>query len=200
MALHVSLRRSFNTRWQVGDADADGIAIAANKLALNGAWVMDRNGNIPISGVLWEFPQTKHAVLPHAAIPDDPVHKVGLTLIGASRIGIFEDGSSPEWVLEEEYWYGLPSSYSVSGTEADVTWTLSGDDGHLFHLTGAGDKLKKLEFISQPDDEDPLDADGNDLYEVTIEATDGVGRATLNVMVWVLDIPLDADEVPVILN
>ncbi len=192
---------------QAGDVDANGISIGANKLALNGATIMDGSGNIPISGVLWDFPQTQHAVLPHAAIPEDAGHKVGLTLSGAANIAIAEDGSFPEWVLELGPWDSLPATYSVVGTEADVTWSLTGHDGHLFRLTGSGDKVKSLEFnSSQPesdgllDYDNPKDSDGNGIYEVTMQASDGVSSATEHLLIFLFDIPLHTDEVPVILG
>ena len=125
-----------------------------------------------------------------------------MTLSGPHYIVIREDGSGapPGW---EEASPDLP--YSVSGSGSAVTWSLTGNDGHLFHLTGSGDKLKKLEFISpnQLNYEDPLDADANNAYDVTIQATDGVGTATLNVYVYVTNLYFsdgDADEVPIILG
>ena len=52
----------FSYTVQVGDTDADGIAIGADALDLNGATIQDAAGN--------------DAVLSHDALPADPVHKV----------------------------------------------------------------------------------------------------------------------------
>ena len=193
-------RAVFNYTVQTGDFDADGISIGPNKLALNGALVKDQGSNLPISGVLWEVPRPRHAVLSHAGIPDDADHKVGLTVLGPDQIHINEDGSAVEWDIPRWSTHINNPTYSLPGNGTGVTWSLTGDDGHLFHLTGSEYNLKKLEFISQPNHEDPLDSDADNIYDVTIQATYSAGTATLNVQVAVWNIRLDADEVPVILG
>ena len=48
------------------------------------------------------------------------------------------------------------------------TWSVAGPDGSKFTATG-GD----LQFKAKPDYEDPTDADTDNVYEVTVQATDG---------------------------
>ena len=71
-----------------------------------------------------------------------------------------------------------------------ITWTKSGDDAALFTISNAG----VLKFIASPDYEDARDQDTDNDYEVTIEATDGINDAEMNVTVSVVDV----DEDPVV--
>ncbi len=71
-----------------------------------------------------------------------------------------------------------------------ITWTKSGDDASLFALSNAG----VLSFISPPDYEDKRDHDTDNDYELTIEASDSVNDAEMNVTVRVEDV----DEDPVV--
>ena len=50
-----------------------------------------------------------------------------------------------------------------------LLFTLSGDDAGLFSITPAGGELR---FTTSPDYENPADMGGNNVYEVTITATD----------------------------
>ena len=152
---------------QAGDADNNGISIGANKLAMNRGVILDAAENNPIlflePGQHDTFHIPEDAVVPHAAVSDDANHKVAgplspLTLHGHTGLS-FDEGGELTWPE-----YNLPN-YRVSGTEADVTWSLSGDDGHLFRLNiwegGYGGTLK---FASPPNYEDRADADRDNQY------------------------------------
>ena len=53
---------------------------------------------------------------------------------------------------------------------AAITWEMSGADASLFDISGG-----VLTFVSPPDYEAPGDADGDNVYEVTVVATDSDG-------------------------
>ncbi|MDW3196605.1 MAG: Ig-like domain-containing protein [Cytophagales bacterium] len=74
-----------------------------------------------------------------------------------------------------------------------VSWSMTGTDGLLFDIDGG---TGVLIFNTAPDFENPGDADGDNVYEIEITATDGSGNETnLPVTVTVTD----ADEIaPVI--
>ena len=59
-----------------------------------------------------------------------------------------------------------------------VTLSLSGADASKFELTGTTAGTRVLAFIESPDFEAKADSDGNNVYEVTVEASDkrNVGR------------------------
>ena len=73
--------------------------------------------------------------------------------------------------------------------EATITWSLEGTDADVFDISSGG----VLTFKSSPDYEMPADADTDNIYMVTVEATDGTNMATtLAVTITVTDV----DEAP----
>ena len=79
---------------------------------------------------------------------------------------------------------GTVASYTAADPEeSEITWSLSGDDAEDFSISIAGE----LTFSSSPDYEDPADADTDNEYLVTIEASDGNYTGTLDVTVTVTD-------------
>ena len=182
---------------QAGDSDDDGVAIGADKLALNGGTILDHAGNNPVSGIQYVLDMPLDAVVPHSALADDAGHKVSgvaspLTLQGPATLAYQEDGKrTPDLSV-------LPH-YRASGTDAAVVWSLSGDDGHLFRLR-AREGAQELRFISLPDYENPADADRDNKYRVTIRASDGANTAALQVTVLVQNIAFDEGEIPVVVG
>ena len=63
-------------------------------------------------------------------------------------------------------------SYSASES---VTWSISGTDSSKFSLTQS---TGAIAFSSAPDYETPTDADANNVYALTLTATDAVGNAS----------------------
>ena len=80
--------------------------------------------------------------------------------------------------------------YSAVDPEGSaVSLSLSGDDAAAFSFAGT-----VLVFVSPPDFESPADADGDNVYDVTVEASDGAVTGTLDVEVTVTDV----NETPVL--
>ena len=71
---------SFTYTVQVGDADADGIAIGADSISLNGATIQDRAGN--------------GAILSHSVLGDDDGHKVDGVKPTISSAAVSADGAT----------------------------------------------------------------------------------------------------------
>ena len=80
------------------------------------------------------------------------------------------------------------SFYTATSTDADgntVTYSINGGaDAALFQIDATG----HLSFRSAPDFEAPRDADRNNVYEVTIAASDGFAVTTLALAVTVTDV------------
>ncbi len=78
------------------------------------------------------------------------------------------------------------ATYSGSGGDdnATTTWSLSGNDSEDLSISDAG----VLSFVSSPDYETPADADIDNVYEVTVEASNGDLTATLDVQVTVTNV------------
>ncbi len=180
---------------QAGDADENGISIGANSLYFVHGYFIDLVGNSAIPTYNFGFdPPPVGAAVSHEAVADDARHKVAgsmspLTLSGPGAMEIQEnDEQSLAW-------------YRVSGTDQDITWSLSGDDGDLFSLQVAqqgSDKSAQLRFQSPPNYEDPQDADGDNQYRVTIVASNGAATSHIQAVVLVSNAYLDSDEVPFI--
>ena len=63
------------------------------------------------------------------------------------------------------------TAVTEDGTGTVSRWSLAGPDRSEFTITGG-----ELKFAKQPDYEKPGDADGDNMYEVTVRATDGDSR------------------------
>ena len=97
----------------------------------------------------------------------------GLVISGMSSIDYAENGMG-----------AVGRTYTASGPDAaTATWTLGGDDAGDFMFSGG-----MLTFRSSPDYENPMDADMDNVYMVTIMADDGTYMDTHDVMVRVTDV------------
>ena len=66
---------------------------------------------------------------------------------------------------------------AAGGEATPGAWTLEGADASSFTLTGSG-TTRMLEFRSSPDRDAEADADGDNVYEVTIKVTDSINSDT----------------------
>ena len=79
---------------------------------------------------------------------------------------------------------GNLATYTATDPEGlDVTWGLSGDDAGDFSIANGA-----LRFQSTPDHENPADSDGDNVYKVTVEASDGTDTGSLDVTVTVTNL------------
>ncbi|MFN3959359.1 MAG: PQQ-dependent sugar dehydrogenase [Parvularculaceae bacterium] len=94
--------------------------------------------------------------------------------------------SSPATISVAENTSGVFYTATASDPEgAAVTFSLSGGaDAARFSITAAG----ALRFNAAPDFEAPSDANADNVYEVTIRASDGATSSTLNLRVTVTDV------------
>ena len=96
------------------------------------------------------------------------------TLTGETSIAYAENGLLPV------------ATYTATDPEGEqsLTWSLSGADSGDFTISNG-----VLSFNAAPDYEQPADAGGNNVYEVTVEASDGTtSPATLDVTVSVTNV------------
>ena len=100
--------------------------------------------------------------------------------------------SGPDVVDYPENGTDAVAQYTADDPEdvATIIWSLDGDDKDLFDITGG-----ELTFISSPDHDVPTDADGNNVYLVTVTASDGTTPVTLAVEVTVSNVN-EAPEFP----
>ena len=91
----------------------------------------------------------------------------------------------------DEPWVAMVSTYGVDDPEGvNVNagkWSLSGGDSARFQLTGTDDNFRTLEFREKADFEKPGDQNGDNIYEVTVVASDGTNQAERSVTVKITD-------------
>ena len=87
------------------------------------------------------------------------------------------------------------SGQDFDGFGGLLTVTLSGLDAALFDLSGnTSDPFSvfaEINFIAPPDFETPLDANGDNIYVLTVELTDGVNVVTEDITITVENDPND---------
>ena len=100
-------------------------------------------------------------------------------------------------LVQVEYSEGLldpVADYDAVDPEGSpVTWSLEGEDAGAFSIDEAG----VLTFVAVPDYEGPTDADGDNVYLVTVRAADArqaVGSLPVRVTVTDMDVALRYDE------
>ena len=107
---------------------------------------------------------------------------IGLLMASSVPVGAQENGA----IEYAENGDGAVATFTATDPEDDeVTWSKSGADADLFAISEDG----VLTFVSPPDYEEPGDGGGNNIYEVTVTATDDDAvmalAGTHNVMVEV---------------
>ena len=107
-------------------------------------------------------------------VDEAPVPVIKFLLIsGMTAVDYAENGTGPV------------ETYTAQGRGgATITWSVAGADAGDFTIDGGG----VLRFKISPDFENPKDADGNNEYSVTVEATDGTNSDMLKVVVTVTDV------------
>ncbi len=111
--------------------------------------------------------------------------------------GYGSSNSAPTWSTSSEAVQIPENSTQVpltaKASDADgqsLTYTLEGEDAELFNVTSTGE----LSFTSEPDFETRQDVGSDNVYNVTIVASDGAARASLSVSVTVTDVDEDSGQ------
>ncbi len=89
-------------------------------------------------------------------------------LTGPTVVSYAEGGSRPV------------ASYSARAANVTIAWSLSGDDAAAFRLDGG-----VLRFRAPPDHETPTDVGGDNRYDVTVHASDGIESRELDITITV---------------
>ena len=80
--------------------------------------------------------------------------------------GLYDDDFNPEHVSARQTARVSPEPIGA------LTWTLAGADASLFELSAHTDPVRQRVDLAEQDFENPRDADRNNVYEVTVKATD----------------------------
>ena len=119
---------------------------------------------------------------------EDPVLRGRPELTIDEIDGGAEDADSPDFVGNTD-----PATVNVYNVDDEddrasvASWRLEGEDAGQFQLIGTVGRT--LVFTTQPDYENPADADGDNVYKVTVVAIDnGGGRGEFDVCIAVMNI------------
>ena len=111
-------------------------------------------------------PQAANAV---ATNSDEVTVNIAVTDVGEPPV---VDGDAAVTFNEDTGDIGTPlDTYTATDPDEGAptpTWSVAGPDGSKFTAAGGA-----LQFKAKPDYEDPTDADTDNVYEVTVQATDG---------------------------
>ena len=158
------------------DPDDDPLTYALSAADAGSFGIDDSTGQISVPAETSLDFETKssYAVTVTATDPSDESDSVDVTIT-------VMDVNEPLDVTEGE----TDLEYAENGTDAveqfvavdsegqDVSWRLSGDDANDFAITGGA-----LTFNSSPDFENPADRGSNNVYNITVGASDTGGRLT----------------------
>ena len=103
-------------------------------------------------------------------------------------VNVAPEITSGEAVNQTENILASTVVYEAVATDADgddITFSLSGDDAAYFSIDAITGEVR---FLATPDYEAPLDADGDNVYDLVINANDGTHNTTKDVTVTVTDI------------
>ena len=107
---------------------------------------------------------------------------VEITVTDVNESGIITGLSSIEYA---ENATATVATYSATDPDGDgVTWSVAGTDSAQFSISTLGE----LTFRSAPDYEAPNDANADNVYELTVRASDGNLVSTLDIEVTVTDV------------
>ena len=99
---------------------------------------------------------------------------VTVTVAAVDEAPEFQHGSKDAFTYAENGTAAITTYRATDPEGSGVTWGLAGTDPSAFTMSETG----VLAFNSPPDYESPTDADGNNVYEVTVEARDDNGNPT----------------------
>ena len=106
---------------------------------------------------------------------------VEVTVTDANESGAITGPASTDYPENDN---ATVATYAITDPEGgNITWTVAGTDSARFSISEEG----ALSFRSSPNYEAPNDANTDNVYEVTVRASDGNLTATLDVEITVTD-------------
>ncbi len=173
------------------DADAGDANLLTYSLSGTDAGLFNINratGQLMVKAPLDYEGKASHIVTVKAEDPSGESATITVT-IGVNDVDEPPALSGPDVVDYPENGSSIVARYTANDQEGDtITWSLDGDDKNLFQISSTGE----LTFKSSPDHDIPGDKNADNIYLVTIKASDGTNSVTLPVSVTVSNV----DEPP----
>ena len=95
--------------------------------------------------------------------------------------------SGPSTATFQENGTGAVATYTIQAGTTPITFSLSGTDAARFSISSSG----VVTFNSSPDYESPTDSGGNNVYNLTVTASNAGGSTSTPLTVTVTDDPID---------
>ena len=158
--------------YSLSGADAESFSIDQSSGQLRTSVVLDFEGD-----------KTTFSVTVTATDPSDDFDTITVT------ITVTDQNEAPTVTRADRIPYPengavLVASYTAEDPDMDtITWSLSGTDSARFSVSGG-----VLTFRASPDYENPTDDDGNNVYLVTVVASDGTNSNPTDVIVTVTNV------------
>ena len=189
---------------QMDNAAPFNVDPVTGQITTNRALDFDETINSPVDSQegAADSPYTVTAVVVTAIDPDGEVEliRVDIRITDVDEAPLFTLTADPDDAANREISIventGAPitiGTYAAVDPDSTVavTWATGGDDGDLFDINTDG----ALTLTDSPDYEDPADDNGDNLYELTVVASDGTGMTrSLTVTVKVTNDPTDDDD------
>ena len=144
---------------------------------------MQRSGQLKTKAALDHETKDSYTVTVTATDPSGESDEITVT------ITVIDVNEAPEVTVTPTVYFAENDSGPIAtytATDPDdnpVTWSLLGADAEDFSISEG-----VLTFKSPPNYEDPADADTDNVYPVTVKASDGTNTVTLGVTVTVTNV------------
>jgi Peptidase M10 serralysin C terminal/Cadherin domain/Bacterial pre-peptidase C-terminal domain len=124
------------------------------------------------------------------ALTDTQNVAITVTNVNEADAPVFNSGAS-QTVSENQ-----SSAYVARATDPQgdtITYSISGTDAALFSIDAASGEVS---FLTAPDFEAPGDAGGDNVYDITVVASDGTNSNSQNVAITVGNVSAEGADVP----
>ena len=171
---------------QADDPDRDALTYTLSGTDAASFGIVAATGQLQTSAALDYESKDMYSVTVTATDPDGLSDSVAVTI---TVTDVDEDPTITERAVTAldyaENGTGSVATYTATDPQGGaISWSLSGDDGGLFTITGG-----VLSFRASPDYEVPADTNRDNAYEVTVTATDPDGLTdSVDVTVTVTDV------------
>ena len=154
--------------------------------------IVESSGQLLTDAALDYDTKSSYSVTVTVSDPLGASASIGVTImvINVNETPVVTGDTAPKFA---ERATGIVARYrAIDPERRSVVWSLGGPDRTDLMINNIGNNIGALRFRSPPDFEEGIDADGDSVYVVTVQASDDFDTGTLDVIIEVTDV----NEVP----